>query len=73
MKTDLMTIAGEVDVVGLSCAADVEPLIGKPSLILKRTDGSTVALLGLTEEECKAGARAFMDAATLSLSVGGEV
>ncbi len=72
MKSDLMIIAGEVDAVGLSCFADVEPLIGKPSLILKRPDGSTVVLLGLTEEECKAGAKAFMDAATLSLSAGGE-
>ncbi|KAB2965834.1 hypothetical protein [Zoogloea sp.] len=72
MKTDLMTIAGEVDVVGLSRSADVEPLIGKPSLILKRPDGSTVALLGLTEEECRAGARAFMDPAVISLSAGGE-
>lgn len=72
MKTDLMTIAGEVDVVGLSHAADVDPLIGKPSLILKRPDGSTVVLLGLTEEECKAGAKAFMDPAVIILSVGDE-
>lgn len=70
MQPDLIAIAGEIDVVGLANAADVDSLVGKPCVILKRPDGSRVALLGLTEEECRAGARAFLDAATLSLSVG---
>lgn len=72
MKSNLMTIVGEVDAVGLANSADVDPLIGKPCLILQRPDGSRVALLGLTEAECKASAQTFLDAATLSLCAGGK-
>lgn len=64
----LVTIEGEVFTVGLSSAQDINPLIGSPSVTIQRTDGSSVLVLGLTEEECRAGALAFMDSAVLTLS-----
>lgn len=64
---ELLRLEGEMVAIGNSQAFEVEPLIGTPSLMLKRSDGSIVMLLGMTQDECRAGAQAFMDAAALTV------
>lgn len=62
LKSDLTAIEGTV------IAADIDPLMGNPSMIIERSNGSSVILLGLTEVECQASAQAFMDGVVLTLS-----
>lgn len=56
-----------IEIEGLLVATDVDPMMGKPSLILERPDGSSVILLGLTDAECNAAAQAYMDGVALRL------
>jgi len=64
---ELLKLEGEMVAIGNSQAHEVEPLIGKPSLMLKRPDGSILLLMGMTQDECRSGAQAFMDAAAFTV------
>lgn len=71
---ELLKITGEMCFVGNANRHEVEPLIEKPSLMLLRPDGSAVLLVGMTREECQAGAQALMGQASFTVSaheVGG--
>ncbi len=56
-----------IEIEGLLVAADVDPMMGQPSPILKRPDDNSVILLGLTDAECNAAAQAYLDGVALRL------
>lgn len=65
---DILRLTGELVAIGdLTRADEVLPLVGKPRLLLRMPDGRTVLLAGLTQDECRACAGAFLAPATIVL------
>lgn len=59
--------SNRIAIEGLLVVADVDPMMGQPSMILERADGSSVIVLGLTKEECAAAAEEYMSGVVLTL------
>ena len=63
----LLNLSGEIVSIGDLPEQDAPRIVGVPHIMIRRSDGSAVLISGLTQDECRACASAFMDSVSVSI------
>ena len=64
----LLNLTGEVIAMGDANAEDLAAIDGKPRLLIKLADDQVVMVAGLTREQVRAVAPAFLEVVSLAVS-----